>query len=166
MRLFRTAWSVLLLLEFTGLAWGQQDHFRSPTQGESAFAYCARIGTNDDPGKVPASLIPAFVRSFHTMMSAAEIQGNSRFRCYRGKVMGCMIGANLNCWKADTGKRSQAGDEWCREHPNDQNPIPMAITGHSTIYDWHCSSRQAVPRRQFSKVNGRGFEAMNWKPLN
>jgi hypothetical protein len=90
MRGFRTVWSVLLLLEFTGLAWDQQDQFRSLAQGESAFEYCKRVGTNDDPGKVPASLVSAFVRSFHYYqgMSTSEIQANTRFRCYRGKVFG------------------------------------------------------------------------------
>lgn len=79
--------------------------------------------------------------------------------------MGCMTGANLNCGRADTGKTSQGGDEWCRSRPND-SMIPMAATGHATVYFWRCSGTRAVPAKVVSQVDDRGFELMNWKPLN
>jgi len=87
------------------------------------------------------------------------------FRCYQGTVMGCVVGANLNCGKADAGRTSAGGDEWCRANPNDQN-IPMAATGHATVYEWRCSGTRAVPVRKFSPIDDRGFEVMNWKVLN
>jgi hypothetical protein len=132
---------------------------------ESAFKYCRRVRTDDQPGDVPASLAPAFSRVFGVKMTPTEIQRNSRFRCYRGRVMGCMVGANLNCGRADDSKTSQGGNEWCRAHPND-TMIPMAATGHATIYSWHCSGDRAVPAKVISKVDSRGFEAINWKPLD
>jgi hypothetical protein len=119
---------------------------------DNPFNYCWRVGTDDNPGDVPASLAPAFSKVFAVKMTPAEIQPTSRFRCYRGKVMGCMVGANLNCGKADDSKTSQGGDEWCRAHPNDPM-IPMAATGHATIYSWHCSGDRAVPAKVISKVS-------------
>ncbi len=130
------------------------------------FEYCHRVVTDDQPGEVPASLIPAFVRAFDSMAtSSANIEGYLHFRCYQGTVMGCVVGANLNCGKADARQRSQGGDDWCQAHPNDSN-IPMAATGHSTVYIWRCSGSRAVPVRRFSPVDTRGFEVMNWKVLN
>jgi hypothetical protein len=56
--------------------------------------------------------------------------------------MGCMVGANLVCDKAD--QRRAAGATWCRENPG-ATVIPMAATGHATIYEWSCNGRNAVP---------------------
>lgn len=137
----------------------------SMKQGESPFQYCRRIGTDNQPGDVPVGLTPAFARVFGVRMTPAEIQRNSSYRCYHGKVMCCMIGANLNCGKADTSKMSQGGDDWCGSHPDD-TMIPMAATGHATIYVWRCSGDRAVPIKVISKVDKEGFELLNWKPLN
>jgi hypothetical protein len=137
----------------------------SMNNGENPFQYCRRVGTDDNPGDVPVSLAPAFAKVFGVRMTPAEIQRNSSFRCYRGKVMGCMVGANLNCGKAETSKTSQGGDEWCRSHPDDVM-IPMAATGHATIFSWRCSGDRAVPAKVISKVDDQRFEVINWKPLN
>ncbi len=132
---------------------------------EDPFGYCRRVGTDDDPGDVPASLTPAFVKAFGLRMEPPEVQRGASFRCDRGQVWGCVVGANLNCGKADTSRVSRGGDEWCREHPNDQM-IPMAATGHATIYSWRCVGVRAVPAKAVTKVDARGFESTNWKLLN
>jgi len=67
--------------------------------------------------------------------------------------------------KADTSKTGQGGDEGCRSHPSD-TMIPMAATGHATIYVWRCSGNRAVSAKVISKVDNQGFELLNWKPLN
>jgi hypothetical protein len=133
-----------------------------PTQG-SVYAYCARVVTDDDPGMVPTSLEPAFQRAFE--FSGPVPREGLRFRCYQGTVVGCSLGANLNCGKANTSRTSGRGNEWCRAHPNERD-IPMAVTGHDTIYEWSCSGTRAVPGRKFSPVDDRGFEMMNWQVLN
>ena len=134
-------------------------------QKEDVFKYCQRVVTDDDPGAVPASLIPSFVRAFGSFPNAGSLEGFLHYRCYQGSVMGCVVGANLNCGKANISVASQGGDEWCREHPNDQI-IPMVATGHSTIYSWRCSGTRAVADRKISPVDDRGFEVSNWKVLN
>jgi hypothetical protein len=97
--------------------------------------------------------------------STLFVEGYLNYRCYQGAVMGCAVGANLNCGKANVSTRSQGGDEFCRANSNAQN-IPMAATGHDTIFSWRCAGTQAVPVRKFSPVDDRGFEIMNWKVLN
>lgn len=147
-----------LLLQFAGLAFAQPQ--------EDAFGYCRRVTTDDDPGRVPASLVPAFVKAFGSMAtSALNVEGYLHYRCYQGTVMGCVVGANLNCGKADVSQTSHGGDDWCQSHTNDAN-VPMAATGHATVYIWRCSGSRAVPVRRSSPVDDRGFEAMNWKVLN
>jgi hypothetical protein len=134
-------------------------------QREDAFKYCQRVGTDDNPGRVPASLVPAFKRAFGSMVdSTLSVEGYLNYRCYQGTVMGCVVGANLNCGKANISTSSQGGDEFCRANPNAQN-IPMAATGHDTVYSWRCAGTQAVPVKRFSPVDDRGFEIMNWKVL-
>src|SRR5262249_29315516 len=83
---------------------------RTFNQQKSAFAYCQRVITDDNPGMVPASLLPAFRRAFE--FSGPVPSQGLRFRCYQGTVMGCTIGANPNCGKANTSTSSQGGDEW------------------------------------------------------
>jgi hypothetical protein len=99
------------------------------------------------------------------MATSSAGEGYLHFRCYQGTVMGCVVGANLNCGKANVSTTSRGADEWCRANPNDQN-IPAAATGHSTIYAWRCSGARAVPVRKVSPIDNRGFEVMNWRVLN
>jgi hypothetical protein len=147
-----------LLLQFASSAFAQLH--------EDAFGYCARVVTDDDPGRVPASLVPAFVKAFGSLARPAlNVEGYLRYRCYQGTVIGCVVGANLNCGKAEVGQTSQGGNNWCQSHPNDPN-VPMVATGHATVYIWRCSGSRAVLVRRFSPIDDRGFDVMNWKVLN
>jgi hypothetical protein len=42
--------------------------------------------------------------------------------------------------------------------------IPMAATGHVTIYVWCCN--RTVSTTVISRVDMQGFELLNWKPDN
>jgi hypothetical protein len=151
-------WGCMAIISTSNTGLAQQGTANSIAPDESPFEYCARAGTIDDPGPAPSSLMPAFQRAFGFVIGP-------HFRCYQGTVMGCVVGANLNCGKAETSTTSRGGDEWCRANPNDQN-IPMAATGHGTIYAWCCSGTRAVPMRKTTPVDDRGFEVINWKVLN
>jgi hypothetical protein len=139
----------------------------SYAQPDDPFRHCQRVVTDDSPGAVPASLLPAFARAFNMSLAAVRELGSShfRYRCYQGTVMGCSLGANLNCGKAATERRNKGADAWCRENPNDQG-VPAVATGHATVYEWHCVGTRAVPGRRVSPVDDRGFETMNWQVLN
>jgi hypothetical protein len=80
-------------------------------QQEDPFQHCQRVVTDDNPGPVPPSLIRAFARAFD--MTPASVRegltfGSFRYRCYQGTVMGCTVGANLNC-ERETQERGMKG---------------------------------------------------------
>ncbi len=81
-----------------------------------------------------------------------------------GAVLLCNYGANLSCAKADVSRVSKGAEAWCREFPG-AAVVPMAATGHDTIYSWKCVGRE--PRITSSeKVDARGFIANQWRPLD
>lgn len=113
----------------------------------------------------PSSLVGAVAAAFGVRMPPAEVAAQSVIRCENGVVLACMTGANLNCGKADIRTASQGGDAWCREHPN-ASFVPMAATGHATVYTWRCDGMRAVPERQAQAVGTGGYVAGNWRRLS
>ncbi|MGC2050146.1 MAG: hypothetical protein WA636_01490, partial [Methylovirgula sp.] len=71
-------------------------------------------------------------------------------------VLLCTIGANLPCGKANTSTELPGVNDWCRQNPN-SDFIPMAVTGHDTIYEWHCAGTVAKPGKKIGAVGARGF---------
>jgi hypothetical protein len=51
---------------------------------------------------------------------------------------------------------------YCREHPGSDS-IPMAATGHDTIYDWRCEGHRAVAGKANRAVDAQGYVADNWR---
>ena len=45
--------------------------------------------------------------------------------------------------------------------------VPVAlrriVTGHDTVYRWHCSGGKAVTKGIVETVDARGFLSRNWK---
>jgi len=78
--------------------------------------------------------------------------------------MGCYIGANLICDKADTRRVLPGATAWCRDNPGSIG-IPMSATGHATIYDWSCKGRCAVSGKAVLTVDPQGYIADNWKQI-
>jgi len=123
--------------------------------------YCPdRAHTN--PGKVPADLMAAFATAFK--LDANSVGGGAFVRCVGPKAMGCYTGANLNCFKADTRRMLPGATAWCRDNPGSTG-IPMAVTGHATIYEWSCEGGRAVAGKIVSAMDPQGYEADNWKEL-
>jgi hypothetical protein len=85
-------------------------------------------------------------------------------RCSGDKLLGCMVGANLVCDKADKRRALARATAWCRENPG-ANVIPMAATGHATIYEWSCKGARAVPGKALVTVDPQGYIADNWKEV-
>ncbi len=128
-------------------------------------AYCRRVGTDDQVRPVPAELIAAFRRAFDLQHAPAEYIAHTGFvRCADGVVMGCGVGANLPCGKADTRRDIPGADRWCRDN-GDPAMIPAYVTGHASIYEWQCEGGRAVPVRQVQAADARGFVARFWRPL-
>jgi len=133
-----------------------------PTRSASAAGYCPDPA-HARPEKVPADLVPALAAAFGVDKDA--VRSGGFVRCVGGKLLGCYVGANLNCDKADTRRTSFGAAAWCREHPG-ATDIPMASTGHDTIYAWSCKGSHAVPGKAIVKVDRQGYVANNWKEIH
>ncbi len=131
---------------------------------ESPAQTCSRLGTDDTLRDVPASLGSAVNAVFGTRMPPAEAARMTSYRCFRGRVLLCTIGANLPCGKANVSQTLPGANAFCRENPN-ADVIPAAATGHDTIFAWRCSGRTATAVRQTAQVDARGFIKAYWKPL-
>lgn len=135
-----------------------------PARAEVPARLCSRVGTDDTLRNAPASLAPAINAVFGTRMSPAEAARSTFYRCIRGRVLVCTIGANLPCGKANVSRTLPGADAYCRDNPN-ADFIPMAATGHDTIFEWRCSGRRATVVKQTGQVDARGFVKQYWKPL-
>jgi hypothetical protein len=133
-----------------------------PIRTANAAGYCPNPA-HARPEKVPADLVPALAAAFGADKEA--VRNGGFVRCVGAKLMGCYVGANLNCDKADTRRTSYGAAAWCREHPG-ATVIPMASTGHDTIYAWSCKGSQPVPGKAVVKVDRQGYAADNWKEIH
>jgi hypothetical protein len=123
--------------------------------------YCSDPA-HTSPGKVPVDLIASVARTFQ--IDNASARDAAFVRCVGVKLMGCYIGANLVCDKADTRRALPGATAWCRKNPGSSG-IPMAATGHGTIYEWSCKGLRAVPGKAVMTVDPQGYIADNWKEV-
>ena len=132
-----------------------------PQQGVAQKAYCPDPA-HATPEKVPEPLIEAVAKTF--AIDPATVRNTAFVRCVGRKLKGCYTGANLVCFKANTSRELPGATTWCRDHPASKG-IPMAATGHDTIYDWSCSDHRAVAGRTVLTVDPQGYIAENWKEI-
>ena len=114
------------------------------------------------PTKTPANLVAAVARIFQ--ISDASVRDGTFVRCSGQKLLACYVGANLNCFKADTRRMLPGATAWCSDNP-DSASIPMSATGHDTVYEWSCKGNRAVAGRIVMTVDAQGYIAENWKGL-
>ena len=133
-----------------------------PVQRAAASdSYCPNPA-HASPGKVPAGLSAAVAKTFQ--IDEAAVRDAAYVRCVGPTLMGCYVGANLDCDKADTRRTLPGATAWCRENPGSSN-IPMSATGHDTIYEWSCKGRRAVAGKAAMTVDPQGYIAENWKEI-
>jgi hypothetical protein len=138
------------------------------------FAYCSAVVNIDQPdARFSGPKIPDVIANGVKKASGASADApielfrqNSFWRCMDGKVYACTVGANLPCWsKANTEKTpSSAETDYCKANP-DQD-IPAYVTGHDTIYTWHCNQQTATVQKQVFTVDARGFITEIWYQIN
>jgi hypothetical protein len=137
------------------------------------FAYCAAIGTIDTPDAryTGPHITDAIINGFKTaagLESSTEpmemFQKTTIWRCMDHQVYACNFGANLPCdSKANTDKTpTQAMGDYCKVNP-DSDFIPMSVTGHATIYSWHCVKDTPELLNQIAKVDAAGYLANIWR---
>jgi len=114
------------------------------------------------PTRVPAEFTMAVARAFQ--IDEVAVHHGAFVRCAGEQLLACYVGANLNCFKADTRRALPGAAAWCRDNPGSVN-IPMSATGHDTIYEWSCKGRLAVAGRGVLTVDGQGYVAENWKEI-
>ncbi|HZT88619.1 MAG TPA: hypothetical protein VFA12_11660 [Stellaceae bacterium] len=132
-------------------------------EADAAADYCRQHGTDDVLRPIPQSLLPIVTRLFQLgNMPAKWVLETTYFRCADGAVLVCTVGANLPCGKADTRRSLPAADAWCTAHRG-SDFIPMAVTGHDTIYRWRCDGAKAAAEGPALAVDERGFIAQLWK---
>lgn len=133
-----------------------------PVQSAAAEQpYCPDVG-HRSPGKVPAGLMAAVAKTFQ--IDNGAVRDAAFVRCDGSKLLGCYVGANLDCDKADTRRTLPGATAWCRENPRSTG-IPMSATGHDTVYEWSCKGRRAVAGKAIVTVDPQGYIAGNWKPI-
>jgi hypothetical protein len=130
---------------------------------DSAPHYCAQVRDDDTLRPAPPALAGAIQHFFH--LREKNSYETTQYRCAGGKVLLCNIGANLPCGKANTSTDLPGANDWCKANPK-SDFIPMFVTGHDTIYAWHCEGDIAKPGKKVGSVDQRGFFEDYWKELN
>jgi hypothetical protein len=134
----------------------------APTRpAAAAGSYCPNRA-HAVPAKVPPDLLPAVAKAFQIDPGVARER--AFVRCVGAKLMACIVGANLDCGKANTRRVLRGATAWCRKNPGAAN-IPMAATGHATIYQWACRGRRAIAGKALVAVDRQGYIAANWKAV-
>ena len=151
------AWAIASALAFGALACA------APASAASSGAFCASGAGPRAPVPVRRELERKVARTFG--VSVDVVRNGGFVRCADGKLLACLIGANLNCGKADTRRSLPGASEYCRTHPG-ANDIPMFATGHDTIYAWRCVGKRAVAGKALVAVDPHGYDAGNWKEID
>jgi hypothetical protein len=135
-----------------------------PAHAEDARAHCSSVGNDDTVKTVPPRLIAGSANLFHESASeAAAHRCMYVYRCMSGSIWVCNHGANIPCAKGDTIRALPSVTAYCKENPN-QDFVPMAVTGHSTIHSWVCVGGKARIT-QSKKIDSRGFVVDQWQRL-
>jgi hypothetical protein len=148
------------------IAWAVSMSHMVAARAQDVQSLCARMADDDRVRPIPAVLVPKARRlfDFSPDSPSAYIRKSTSFRCMRGKVWLCNYGANLVCGKANPNRTSAGAADFCKQNPG-SDIVPMAATGHDTIYEWNCVGDEAHIARQIETVDPRGFITENWKRL-
>jgi hypothetical protein len=152
----------------------------TPTTGQAPtlvtfsdpFAYCDNVGAIDQPDarytgeKVPDRIIQGYIKAAGltgTTEPMDMLRQATVWRCMNKQVYVCNFGANLPCnSKANTDKSpTQAMTDYCKDNP-DSDFIPMSVTGHSTIYSWHCVKDTPELLDQVDQVDAAAYLERIW----
>ncbi|WP_374544787.1 hypothetical protein [Rhodoblastus sp.] len=122
--------------------------------------YCAGGAGRSEAVNTPPQLAARVAATFGISVEMAR--DATMVRCVGTKLLTCWVGANLNCGKADKRRALPGAKAYCRQNPGSDS-IPMAATGHDTIYEWRCAGRRAVAGKVITAVDAQGFVAENWR---
>ena len=130
--------------------------------GPARAQTCHPGQTDETTRPIPPALAPAVSAAFGVRMTPAEIERNGLVRCADGVLLACLVGANLNCGKADTRATNRAAEDWCHQHAG-ADFVPAFAAGHDTVYAWRCEGKRAAIAGTVQHADRQGFVAENWK---
>ncbi|MDO1580666.1 hypothetical protein [Rhizobium oryzicola] len=162
----------LLLLVIAALS-----AFSGPSHATPASAYEAcRLAGNDDTvrhynpkapdPKLKADLMRYLQSQISKPLQEADLINMVSYRCMEGKILACVVGANLPCDKISTSETNKGASEFCRINPQfDGKDVPMFATGHDARYEYQCKAGAAVIKGKTWELDARGFAKSLWKPI-
>jgi hypothetical protein len=134
-------------------------------------AACARAGDDDTLRAYQPSLKAGAVKVFKMMFPGAKeppddamLAAQAKFRCMDGKVYACLVGANLPCGKLNTSRQNPGAEAFCRTDP-DASFVPLAATGHDSVYSYRCRGAKPEVARTSYDLDQRGFAKSLWLPV-
>ena len=138
------------------------------------FAYCAAVGTLDQPDnrytgpETPDAIVQGIRQATGAAADAPSelfVAGTS-WRCAGGEVLACFVGANLPCGeKADTSQTPHAGIvDYCKSNPAAEL-VPAAAAGRATVYEWRCKAGVPQIVKQVATPDAQGFIDGIWHPI-
>lgn len=144
----------------------------APQSFSDPFAYCAAVVNIDKADarytgpKINDQIIKGYLKAAGINFTGEypdSFKQMTIWRCMDKKVYACNFGANLPCdSKANTDKTpTQAMIDFCKENKN-SDFIPMSVTGHETIYHWHCKKGAAEAVDQIDKPDAAGYLTSIW----
>jgi hypothetical protein len=146
-----------------------QDQFSDP------FAYCAAVGTLDEPDArytgpdVPEAIVQGLREALDTPDDAPMdwFVAGTVWRCMDGQVWACFVGANLPCTaKADISRTPTSGMvDFCQENPA-SDFIPAAATGRETVYEWRCADGEPEIVKELVEPDAQGFLSNIWYEIS
>jgi hypothetical protein len=140
---------------------------------DDPFAYCAAVGTVDEPDarytgeELPDVIAEGIRAAFDAKDVDLEVfQRGTVWRCMDHEVYACNVGANIPCLaKADESREpAQPLIDYCKENAG-SDFIPAVVTGRSTVYEWACDDTEPVIVDQFTEVDSQGFLEFAWHKL-
>lgn len=166
MILASAAWGCSQGAEASPIALATSKTFTDP------FAYCAAVRDIDKPDAryagepVPDAIVNGFKQAAGLSASTEALdvlKKTTIWRCMDGKAYACNFGANLPCdSRADTNQTPTAEmKDYCAANPG-SDFIPMSVTGHATIYSWHCINDSPQMLEQIAHVDAAGYLASIW----
>ena len=139
------------------------------------WTYCKAVGTIDAPDARyigPANPEAVALSLFRSQVSPDKpmdprVVKSTTWRCVDGRVLACNFGANIPCRdKANTDKTPTAGmNDFCKANPT-SDFIPLAVTGHNSIYAWKCVNGTPTIDKQITEADAQGFLANVWRPVD
>jgi hypothetical protein len=142
------------------------------TAADDLHQICRRVRNDDTVRAYSPALRDETLRAFKEMVPEAkavpaddEFANQAVFRCMRGKIFVCLMGANLPCVKMNAARDNAGADAYCRGNPNADSPVPAAATGHDAVYSYRCHNGRAEITGEPWKLDERGFATKLWAEL-